>query len=169
MATQPLPKRSWLRWAGDHQGRRCREKNTMEITRNPELNESWSLVVATVLLPRTVVFPTLRGGGGHAPATLAMVRWQNARESSPVVLVTVAVVRPRAAAFSRRLVTAAAAAAMVVGVVAALATLAHMVASARALAVAFVRRRAVRSRGSVAAATSVALADGFVTLAPVRP
>ena len=48
MATQRQSKFPSLRWAGDHQGRRCRERNTMEITGNPELNESWSLVVAPV-------------------------------------------------------------------------------------------------------------------------
>ena len=48
IATQRQSKFTSLRWAGDRQGRRCRETNTDATTGNPELNERRSLVVAPV-------------------------------------------------------------------------------------------------------------------------
>ena len=50
IAMQRQSKFPSLRWAGDRQGRRCREKNTSATTGNLELNARWSQVVAPVWL-----------------------------------------------------------------------------------------------------------------------
>ena len=69
-ATQRQSNIPSLRWAGDRQGRRCREKNkknTRATTGNPELNERWSEVVAPGLALRAAaVF--WRTVVGHIPA-----------------------------------------------------------------------------------------------------